>query len=234
MMYGISLWLPYHGTGTVASAAASYYGGGLTKVESYAFWSNAAPSLGSGIDIRVRQLDYDTLRRLYQQWRQLSRYYYGDFYPLTPYTQDNRQWIAWQFHDPQEQAGAIQAFRRDQCPADGLRLRLYDLDPNATYRFTVLEGQSPAEATGNDLLAQGLPVSTPQRPGAVVPYTTASEVAVPRVGQGGFAEPHRGSPFSLSFAPFAIPVGPSAFAAIAQIRSPDGPFSATARPAPGP
>ena len=30
MTYGISLWLPYHGTGTVASSAAPYYGGGFT------------------------------------------------------------------------------------------------------------------------------------------------------------------------------------------------------------
>ena len=66
MTYGISLWLPYHGTGTVASSAAPYYGGGLTPVEPYAFWSNAAPSLGCGIDIRVQEIDYDALRRLYR------------------------------------------------------------------------------------------------------------------------------------------------------------------------
>lgn len=168
MTYGISLWLPYHGTGTVASAAAPYYGGGFTKVEPYAFWSNAAPSLGCGIDIRVRQLDYNTLRRLYRQWRQLSRFYYGDFYPLTPYTQDNRQWIAWQFHDPLEQAGVVQAFRRDQCPTDTLRLRLHDLDGTGTYRFTAFEGEAPSEASGKDLVAEGLPASTRERPGAVV------------------------------------------------------------------
>ena len=105
MTYGISLWLPYHGTGTVANAAAPYYGGGRTAVEPYAFWSNAAPSLGSGIDVRVRQIDYDTLRRLYRQWRQLSEFYYADFYPLTPYTQDNHAWIAWQFNDPERARG---------------------------------------------------------------------------------------------------------------------------------
>ncbi len=168
MTYGISLWLPYHGTGTVASAAAPYYGGGFTKVEPYAFWSNTAPSLGSGIDIRVRQLDYNTLRRLYRQWRELSRFYYGDFYPLTPYTQDNRQWIAWQFHDPQQQAGAVQGFRRDQCPADSVRLHLRDLDPGATYRLTVFEGESPTEASGKALMEEGLPATTRERPGAVV------------------------------------------------------------------
>jgi hypothetical protein len=54
MTYGISLWLPYHGTGTVACDNAPYYGGGPTPIQPYAFWSNTAPSLGCGIDIRVK------------------------------------------------------------------------------------------------------------------------------------------------------------------------------------
>ena len=55
MTYGISLWLPYHGTGTVAARNAPYYGSGSTPVEPYAFWSNAGPSLGFGIDMRVHE-----------------------------------------------------------------------------------------------------------------------------------------------------------------------------------
>ena len=44
MTYGLSLWLPYHGTGTVFTRNASYYGSGRTPVEPYAFWSNAGQS----------------------------------------------------------------------------------------------------------------------------------------------------------------------------------------------
>ncbi|MCX6927693.1 MAG: alpha-galactosidase, partial [Verrucomicrobia bacterium] len=43
MTYGISLWLPYHGTGTLAARNAPYYGSGVTLVEPYAFWSNVSP-----------------------------------------------------------------------------------------------------------------------------------------------------------------------------------------------
>jgi alpha-galactosidase len=168
MTYGISLWLPYHGTGTVASAAAPYYGGGFTKVEPYAFWSNAAPSLGSGIDIRVREIDYNALRRLYGQWRELSRFYYGDFYPLTPYSQDNRQWIAWQFHDPEQGAGAVQAFRRAESPTDRMRLVLRDLEPEAKYTITVFDGPGPFESTGRELMTAGLPIELKEKPAAAV------------------------------------------------------------------
>lgn len=168
MTYGISLWLPYHGTGTVASAAAPYYGGGFTKVEPYAFWSNAAPSLGSGIDVRVREIDYAALRRLYQQWRQLSRFYYGDFHPLTPYTQDNHDWIAWQFHLPERGEGAVQAFRRGESAAEQMRLKLYDLEPEATYAITVCDTPGTRQVTGRELLTNGLEITLPEKPSAAV------------------------------------------------------------------
>lgn len=168
MTYGISLWLPYHGTGTVASSAAPYYGGGYTDVEPYAFWSNAAPSLGSGVDVRVREIDYDSLRRLVGQWRELSRYYYADFYPLTPYTQDHAEWIAWQFHDPERGEGAVQAFRRGKSESGEMRLVLNDLKPEATYTLTVFDTPGTSEATGRQLMTEGLHVMLPQSPSAAV------------------------------------------------------------------
>jgi alpha-galactosidase len=168
MTYGISLWLPYHGTGTVASAAAPYYGGGFTPVEPYAFWSNTAPSLGSGIDVRVPEIDYAALRRLYQQWRELSQFYYSDFYPLTPYTQDEGAWIAWQFNDPERGAGAIQAFRRPQNTTAEQRLKLHDLDPEATYVCRAIDATETRQASGRELMADGLLVSLPEAPGAAV------------------------------------------------------------------
>jgi alpha-galactosidase len=168
MTYGISLWLPYHGTGTVASSAAPYYGGGFTNVEPYAFWSNAAPSLGSGIDLRVREIDYDALRRLYRQWRQLSTFYNGDFYPLTPYTQENREWIAWQFNVPERGEGAVQAFRRAESEAEQSRLKLLGLEPDATYTITVFDSPDAREAVGRELMSEGLAVSLSDKPSAAV------------------------------------------------------------------
>jgi alpha-galactosidase len=168
MTYGISLWLPYHGTGTVASSAAPYYGGGFTPVEPYAFWSNAAPSLGSGIDVRVPEIDYAALRRLYGQWRQLSRFYDGDFYPLTPYSQDNREWIAWQFNAPERGEGAVQAFRRAENSSEQVRLKLRDLDPAATYSVTLFDTTGTNRLTGRELMQAGMPIRLTAKPAAAV------------------------------------------------------------------
>ncbi|NQT36874.1 MAG: alpha-galactosidase, partial [Planctomycetes bacterium] len=168
MTYGISLWIPYHGTGTVACANAGYYGGGLTPVEPYAFWSNAAPSLGSGIDIRVREIDYEALRRLVGQWRATNANYYGDYYPLTAYTRANNVWIAWQFHRPTVGQGMVQAFRRADCPDATVRLKLRGLQPDSRYEFKRLDTPGETIVSGADLMTDGLTVSVRDQPGVVV------------------------------------------------------------------
>ncbi|MCL4195310.1 MAG: GH36 C-terminal domain-containing protein [Thermoguttaceae bacterium] len=126
------------------------------------------PSLGSGVDVRVREIDYDSLRRLVGQWRELSRYYYADFYPLTPCTQDPAQWIAWQFHDPERGEGAVQAFRRAKSETGEMRLALHDLKPEATYTLTVFDTPGTSEATGRQLMTEGLHVVLPEKPSAAV------------------------------------------------------------------
>ena len=168
MTYGISFWIPYHGTGTVACANAGYYGGGLTPVEPYAFWSNAAPSLGSGIDVRVKEIDYDALRRLIGQWRDISSYYYGDYYPLTEYSRANNVWIAWQFHRPDIGAGMVQAFRRADCPDASVRLKLRGLESDSRYEFENPDTPGETEMSGADLMTGGLSASAQNQPGVVV------------------------------------------------------------------
>jgi alpha-galactosidase len=167
MTWGISLWLPYHGTGTVACDGAPYYGGGATPVQPYAFWSNTAPSLGLGIDVREAGIDWPALKKLIGAWRELNRCYYGDFYPLTECSRDPRMWIAWQFDLPESGEGAVQAFRRNECSETALRVRLRGLDPRARYRVTDLETGSEQELTGAAMADAGLLVESPQKPGAV-------------------------------------------------------------------
>lgn len=168
MTYALSFWLPYHGTGTVAYAGAPYYGAGPTPIQPYAFWSNVAPSLGCGIDIRVKELDYDTLRRLYRQFREVSPCFYGDYYPLTPYSLEKNAWIAWQFDVPEEGRGFIQAFRRDDAPETSPPLHLGGLNPEAVYHLRQFDADWERTATGKELLEVGLQLTLKDAPAAAV------------------------------------------------------------------
>lgn len=166
--YGLSLWLPYYGTGTVAAGVVPTQGAGWTPVEPYAFWSNAAPSLALTMDIRETGLDYDLLRRLAAQWRDLSRCYYGDFHPLTSYTLRTDLWVAWQFHDAGRNTGMVQCFRRPESPYVAARLKLQNLDPDALYRLEELTADRLSQARGRDLMENGWDVTLVDAPSVAV------------------------------------------------------------------
>jgi len=168
MMYGLSMWLPYHGTGTVATRNASYYGSGRTPVEPYAFWSNAAQGLGLGIDIRLKDLDYSTLRRLIGQWQQIAPDYYGDFYPLTLWTRDSTVWTAWQFDRPEAGRGFVQAFRRHDSDYESARFRLLGLDTATHYIVTNCDTGQQESRSGRDLLESGLLMTITDKPGVAL------------------------------------------------------------------
>lgn len=167
MTYGISFWIPFHGTGTVATVDAPYYGGGYTPVQPYAFWSNSTPSLSCGFDVRVKELDYDQLRKLFNQWRRVSHFYYGDYYPLTPYSQDSSVWIAWQFNEPETGSGMIQAFRRQDSAEESVNLNLNEIEAEAKYIFTNLDEDS-FELTGHELIQNGFNIKIQEKPGHAI------------------------------------------------------------------
>jgi alpha-galactosidase len=166
--YGISFWIPYHGGGNVADAGASYGGAGYTAVEPYAFWSTCYPSINCAVDMRVKGIGYPALRKLHDQRRQIVSLYYGDFYPLTPYSLENDVWMAWQFDQPELGTGMVQAFRRAGSDVGVRRLTLRGLDPEAHYALTPLDGPQLSPLSGRELLEEGLEVAIGDRPGAAV------------------------------------------------------------------
>ena len=171
MTYGISLWLPFFGTGTVAWGDAAYFITGKSPVEAYGFWSSACPSLNLLFDVREKGLDYDKIRQLTSQWREVMPFYYGDYYPLTKTTRDNDVWLAWQFDRPEQGDGIVQAFRRRDSVYESARLKLRGLDPEAQYLITRIDRADPPAQpaiSGGDLLQKGLAVSIAERPGAVI------------------------------------------------------------------
>jgi len=126
--------------------------------------------------MRVIDLDYTALRRLVGQWRQVITNYYGDFYPLTSWTRDNTQWMAWQFDRPEAGTGLVQVFRREDSYYEAARFKLRGLEAGARYRVANFDEPDAArEFTGGELMDPGLPVSLRSQPAAAV--VTYSKVA---------------------------------------------------------
>jgi alpha-galactosidase len=132
-------------------------------------------NFGPRFDMRRKpmdeSMDYPELRRLIDQWRTLAPNYYGDYYPLTSYSLEEDAWMAWQFDRPDVGQGMVQVFRRAESPFETARFKLHGLDPKATYRLTNLDQPGSRQATGQELLEQGLPVTLSRRPlSAIITY----------------------------------------------------------------
>jgi alpha-galactosidase len=124
---------------------------------------------------------YEWMRAMVSQLKLVRPYYYGDYYPLLPCSEnsdcatDPRQersaifeWAAWQFNRPEEGDGMVQAFRRDENDQPAQNLPLRGLDPAATYEIRDLDTTTRTTASGRDLLQQGLHVDIKEKRGAVI------------------------------------------------------------------
>jgi len=109
----------------------------------------------------------DELREMMRQHRRLRPYFYGDFYPLLPYSLDNAGWAAWQFHRPDLGEGCVIAFRRPQSPVAAITVQLQGLDGAANYEVEDFDEGVVGERTGAELTA-GLPVAISERRGTKV------------------------------------------------------------------
>jgi alpha-galactosidase len=153
--YGIAFWMPFNGTGFIT-------------VDSYLIRSLMSPEFTIGVDTRRKDLDYDLLRKLVREWRQVAPCYLGDYYPLTPYGPTNDIWMAWQFDRPDKGEGLVQAFRRAKCAQESIRVKLHGLEPDARYMLTNADVVGSTEMTGRELLDAGLVIAAKNRPAAIV------------------------------------------------------------------
>jgi len=146
--YGISSWVPYYGSGC-------YFN------DPYSARSYFMPCSGfAGTN--------EATKRAYDECRRVAPFMLGDYYPLTPYSIQPGDWIAWQFDRPDLGGGVVQAFRHDQSESPERVLRLNGLAPSKKYRLINLDGGAPKTMSGKDLMEQGLTVDVQTKPGSAV------------------------------------------------------------------
>jgi alpha-galactosidase len=155
--YGLSLWFPFQGTGVISQKDAYWMRSSM--VAEFTFGPDA-----SG----VAPIDFAQLRARIQEWRVLARYFYGDFYPLTPYTLAEDQWMAWQYDRPDLGEGVLQVFRRTDSFYEATRFKLRGLKPEARYALTDIATGEQIEMVGRELAEEGLLVTLPDRAQAAI------------------------------------------------------------------
>jgi alpha-galactosidase len=154
--YGISMWLPYY--------AATW----MYTEDAYVCRSNMAHVTGAVLPANGDKNYGKQLPKRLDEWQKTVANYWGDFWPLTPYSLENNVWIAWQFDRPEQGEGVVQVFRRAESDYEAARFRLRGLEPGAVYTLTNLDVEGSTEKTGKELLDSGLPVAIKDRPNATI------------------------------------------------------------------
>ena len=155
--YGISSWLPFQGTAT--SGADPYF--------ARSFY---LPSFGfRRILWWQKPKNLDRMRQAYVECRKIAPMMLeGDYYPLTRYSRESSDWIAWQFNRPEKGDGVVQAFRRGESPFVCAAFCLRSLDPAAMYEVANFDVAGPTRVSGKDLMEKGLTIEIKDKPGAAV------------------------------------------------------------------
>lgn len=156
---GLSLWIPYHGTG-------------MPLCDTYSMRSAFVPAYRLGWDVRDRTADLALLRRTVAEFRQAQPFLLADFYPLAPWNLAKDVWVAWQYDRPTQGDGLVQAFRRENSPYELARFKLHGLDPDTHYAVTNLDLPNPPQTlTGRELMTRGLPITlSDPRSSAILTY----------------------------------------------------------------
>jgi alpha-galactosidase len=111
---------------------------------------------------------YAWARSTLEQYVKFREFYYGDYYPLTGYSQARDLWIAYQLACPEGTRGLVVALRRPQSPYESAHFPLSGLDERASYRITNLDTKEEITQSGKDLLQLGLVVELKNKPGSAL------------------------------------------------------------------
>jgi alpha-galactosidase len=142
---GLNLWVPLSSGGLFIH---SYYPPDLYEARS---------TMSSGIIFlwNVRNSDFkaELAQKIANEAEAFSKYYYGDVYPLTPITTDEKDWLSYQCDRPDLGEGMVMALRRKLAIADTVTVRLQGLKPGKTYEVEDIDNGRKQFVTGKELAA---------------------------------------------------------------------------------
>ena len=136
--------------------------------DSFSFHCGMAAMLATSFDIHRDDYDYALIRKMIGIWRQAAPLLlHGDYYPLTPFSKSNEQWLAWQFDTPEGGKGFLQGIRHTACPEETFTAHLQGLQPEANYLFENPETGEQFQCSGAEVMQQGITLALPRRNGVI-------------------------------------------------------------------
>jgi len=107
--------------------------------EAYDLRSSATAGAIVQFDFLGKDFPMDRAKAALDEVKENQKYWYGDFYPLTPATLGADHWAAYQLHRADLDAGLVLAFRRGECNYPALAVRLRGVHPSGKYAVELID-----------------------------------------------------------------------------------------------
>lgn len=135
----------------------------------YKFRMNYAPfcllKVSSALD---KDTDWELVRQAYAEYDLIRDYFYGDYYALTEWSANADRWDARMFYVPDSGEGFAFIACQEASSTTTNTVKLKGLDPDKLYKLTDLDGLVDITADGKTLMEQGITVTVPEQPYAVI------------------------------------------------------------------
>jgi alpha-galactosidase len=154
MTMGLSRWLPLHGLGSASSSTESLRSG-LGSCGSFAINYNDSNAV---LSLRQHLERYLTIRHVFS----------GDFYPLTKWTLNPDEPLAFQFHGSESESGLIQFFWSEKQKHAPMRLFPKGLQPESNYILEDWNSESSLRVTGEHLMRDGIALPERKNENAII------------------------------------------------------------------
>ena len=148
VLLSLSQWLPYF----------KLQIGNSDEVSSYNLRSCMAPWINLNVPTMSKSTPWDVVQKSVGKWKQLSKLFYKDFYPLTPYSSSSESWRAYEYYDEEADEGAVMVFRPDNANDEALVIKPH-ADKNYNYNVKDCDGLIDCVISGRDLAEKGLRVT---------------------------------------------------------------------------
>lgn len=164
MHHTLFQWFPYFG-GVNWPANAPWAAHWPPPSTLYSHRSNyALLYLGNELGFMKDDYDFAELKRRMDEWRDVAPLFDADYYPLLPYSRDDRDWSGRQFNNPETGEGMVLLFKRPKAIFTAGNFRLKGLEPETTYHVKNYDTNEIVRKTGKELMDTGLSIDLKKRP----------------------------------------------------------------------
>ncbi len=161
--HGLLRWVPLNATlaGNIATETDYRVRSGMTAGLCYDLYMTGAHAKDN---TEYSSSQFAEIKQSLERYKEIQRYFYGDFHPLTEYTQTNDAWMAYQFDLPESEEGLVVVLKRPLSEFTGALFALNALRQEIYYEITNVDSGEKTTLRGRELMDKGLAVTLLAKP----------------------------------------------------------------------